>query len=114
MALLLSAAMMSGCAIGPNANDMPTWSLPLVVNYSTISCPEPDAAAKREFKRTTAAPVPDTTDDAGAPAVSKGALKKKADELRAGEVRKNAAGARVLRDYENCRAGSAASGAPIS
>ena len=104
--LLLSVLMTSGCKHGQGAADLPDWGMPLVVDYSNLSCPEADPAAAKEFSRTVKAPVPDLTEPDGRKAVSKGLLKTKFDEFRTAEQRKNAAGWRVLREYEACRSGT--------
>ena len=74
---------------------------------STVRCPDVDRAAEREFRRTTPPLKPDTVDAEGKPAVSDQAAKRKFDEFRTRESAKNAAGRRVLEDYERCRSGIA-------
>lgn len=95
---------MAGCASGQAANEI---KAPVVVEVAPIRCPEADPAMRREFRRVTTAPMPDTTGTDGKPAVSLGTLKAKVDELRLSEARKNRAGTRALGEYDACRNGAA-------
>lgn len=79
-----------------------------MVQDSALRCPAADPALRREARRSTAPPVPDTKAPDGTPAVSADALKAKIDEFRVGEARKNKALSRALDEHDRCRDGGAA------
>lgn len=76
---------MSGCS-GGAAGSLP----PVAVDLASIRCPAPDARTVAEFGRWTRPPEGPLT-------------REKIDELRASEIRKNAAGKRLIAEYERCR-----------
>lgn len=101
---MCSALTTCGCEHGKNAADIPAeWGTPLTISSAPIACPRADAAARREFSRTVAAPEPDTTDPkTGAPMVSLGRMKDKVDEFRKAVDAKNTTGRRVIREGDRC------------
>lgn len=101
--------MTSGCGPGwLGGADTSDWSAPLVIQGTSLSCPEADPALRRESKRTVPALQPDAKDAAGKPYVSDDAVKRKFDEFRVSQERKNRALGRALDEHERCRTGGAA------
>lgn len=83
--------------------DPAKWEAPLVLDLSSVACPEIDSKPRAEFRRTTPRPAPDTTDEGGKPAVSKRATQGWIDALEISERRKNNAGASVVAEHDRCR-----------
>ena len=82
------------------------WEAPLVIDFTSVSCPEASTATRAEFRRTTPRPAPDTTDADGNAAVSKRATQQWIDTLEVSERRKNAAGQALASEHDRCRGAS--------
>lgn len=81
-----------------------TWDAPLVLDLTSVSCPEIDARTRAEFRRTTPRPKPDTVNpETGEAAVSKRATQKWIDQLELSEQRKNKAGQALIAEHDRCR-----------
>lgn len=103
----------AGCAPGGGAGDNLALT-PVVVDLTATRCVQPDAAARREATLTVQAPKPDATTADGRPAVSKGALKSKADEMRAAITRKNGVIRRLIEASDRCVDGDLSASAATS
>jgi len=93
--------MISGCATGKSA-DANLAPSPVVVDLTAARCIKADDRARHEATLTVQAPNPDVTTPDGRPFVSRGALKVKADEMRAAINRKNATIKRLIRAGDEC------------
>jgi hypothetical protein len=82
--------MITGCESGKAA----PWPAALAVDLAPIRCPDPDKKLKAEAKRVTPPP---------AGPLMAGTTKALIDSFRASELRKNAALARSLGEYDRCR-----------
>jgi len=104
---------MAGCAPGSGVVDDVKLT-PVVVDMTAGRCVKADAVARREATLTVQAPKPDTTTADGKPAVSKGALKAKADEMRAAIARKNGVIRRLVEASDRCVDGDTGTSAATS
>lgn len=78
---------MSGCSGGVA---VPGLQPAVAVDLAATRCPEIDARTRAEFRKVTPPPAAELT-------------RAKVDELRASEIRKNAAGQRVIAELDRCR-----------
>ena len=78
---------MAGCSGGSTGAGLQPA---VAVDLAATRCLEVDKRTRAEFKRVTAPPVA-------------GLTREKVDELRASELRKNAAGLRVIAELDRCR-----------
>lgn len=99
------ALTIAGCA--PGSAGGVDFATPVVVDLTAARCIKADAAARREATLTVHAPRPDVTGADGRPAVSKGRIKAKTDEMRAAIHRKNGVISRLIRESDRCIDGTA-------
>lgn len=93
--LLCTLPMIHGCAPSSAGKiDIGPWA---TQDLAPVRCPPVDQRAVAEFKRTTKAPASD--------GVTKRASQEWIDAYEVAERRKNAAGQRLAKEYEACRAG---------
>ena len=83
------------------ASDPAKFDTPVVVDLTSVRCPEVDPKIKAEFRRTTPRP---------AGPLDKDGVRKWVDTLELSERRKNARGLQVIEELERCRGADSASG----
>jgi len=92
--LLCSLPMIHGCGLGSAAKiDIGPWA---TQDLAPVRCPPVDQRTAAEFKRTTKTPAGEVT---------KRGSQEWLDAYAEAEQRKNAAGQRLVKEYESCRSG---------